>query len=179
MPITDTSTLLLIEWFISCTFSRHGKIQVNLLCPFGLTKTLDFILRFLAMAMTEQAHHCSSVLTKTFTCVQLSNTYLSATLTTTTFPTAAACRGFDASACTPTPRDLLSSHWQLLLHLIWKVANPLYIDVRLVAHGQSPVLPSMSPHSLSDFAFISARLRINSSLFINHILLLQEFCCQS
>ena len=42
-----------------------------------------------------------------------------------TFPTAAACRGFDASACTPTPRDLLSSHWQLRLHLIWKVANPL------------------------------------------------------
>ena len=75
-------------------------------------------------------------LTKTFTCVQLSNTYLSATLTTATFPTAAACRGFDASACTPTPRDLLSSHWQLRLHLIWKVANPLYIDVRLVAHGQ-------------------------------------------
>ena len=65
-------------------------------------------------------------LTKTFTCVQLSNTYLSATLTTATFPTAAACRGFDASACTPTPRDLLSSHWQLRLHLIWKVANPLY-----------------------------------------------------
>ena len=75
-------------------------------------------------------------LTKTFTCVQLSNTYLSATLTTATFPTAAACRGFDASACTPTPRDLLSSHWQLRLHLIWKVANPLYIDVHLVAHGQ-------------------------------------------
>ena len=77
-------------------------------------------------------------LTKTFTCVQLSNTYLSATLTTATFPTAAACRGFDASACTPTPRDLLSSHWQLRLHLIWKVANPLYIDVHLVAHGQVP-----------------------------------------
>ena len=113
--------------------------NTNLLCPFGLTKTLDFILRFLAMAMTEQAHHCSSGLTKTFTCVQLSNTYLSATLTTATFPTAAACRGFDASACTPTPRDLLSSHWQLRLHLIWKVANPLYIDVRLVAHGQVPV----------------------------------------
>ena len=55
-------------------------------------------------------------LTKTFTCVQLSNTYLSATLTTATFPTAAACRGFDASAC--TPRDLLSSHWQLRLHLM-------------------------------------------------------------
>ena len=55
-------------------------------------------------------------LTNTFTCVQLSNTYLSATLTTATFPTAAACRGFDASACTPTPRDLLSSHWQLRLH---------------------------------------------------------------
>ena len=84
--------------------------NTNLLCPFGLTKT--------------------------FTCVQLSNTYLSATLTTATFPTAAACRGFDASACTPTPRDLLSSHWQLRLHLIWKVANPLYIDVHLVAHGQ-------------------------------------------
>ena len=49
------------------------------------------------------------------------------------------CRVFDASACTPTPRDLLSSHWQLRLHLIWKVANPLYIDVRLVAHGQWPV----------------------------------------
>ena len=32
----------------------------------GLTKWLDFILRFLAMAMTEQAHHCSSGLTKTF-----------------------------------------------------------------------------------------------------------------
>ena len=79
-------------------------------------------------------------LTKTFTCVQLSNTYLSATLTTATFPTAAACRGFDASACTPTPRDLLSSHWQLRLHLIWKVANPLYIAVRLVAHGQVSVL---------------------------------------
>ena len=138
MSITGTSTLLLIEWVISYTFSRHGKIQVNLLCPFGLTKTLDFILRFLAMAMTEQAHHCSSGLTKTFTCVQLSNTYRSATLTTATFPTAAACRGFDASACTPTPRDLLSSHWQLRLHLIWKVANPLYIDVRLVAHGQVP-----------------------------------------
>ena len=29
-------------------------------------KLLDFILRFLAMAMTEQAHHCSSGLTKTF-----------------------------------------------------------------------------------------------------------------
>ena len=87
------------------------------------------------MAMTEQAHHCSSGLTKTFTCVQLSNTYLSATLTTTAFPTAAACRGFDASACTPTPRDLLSSHWQLRLHLYGRVANPLYIDVRLVAHG--------------------------------------------
>ena len=40
---------------------------------------------------------------------------------------------------TPTPRDLLSSHWQLRLHLIWKVANPLYIDVRLVAHGQVTV----------------------------------------
>ena len=76
-------------------------------------------------------------LTKTFTCVQLSNTYLSATLTTATFPTAAACRGFDASACTPTPRDLLSSHWQLRLHLYGRVANPLYIDVRLVAHGQA------------------------------------------
>ena len=75
-------------------------------------------------------------LTKTFTCVQLSNTYLSATLTTATFPTAATCRGFDVSACTPTPRDLLSSHWQLRLHLIRKVANPLYIDVHLVAHGQ-------------------------------------------
>ena len=50
-----------------------------------------------------------------------------------------ACRGFDASACTPTPRDLLSSHWQLRLHLIWKVANPLYIDVHLVAHGQVSV----------------------------------------
>ena len=105
-------------------------------CSSGLTKTLDFILRFLAMAMTEQAHHCSSGLTKTFTCVQLSNTNLSATLTTATFPTAAACRGFDACACTPTPRDLLSFHWQLRLHLIWKVANPLYIDVHLVAHGQ-------------------------------------------
>ena len=34
-------------------------------CSSGLTKTLDFILRFLAMAMTEQAHHCSSGLTKT------------------------------------------------------------------------------------------------------------------
>ena len=68
--------------------------NTNLLCPFGLTKT--------------------------FTCVQLSNTYLSATLTTATFPTAAACRGFDASACTPTPRDLLSSHWHLRLHFIWK-----------------------------------------------------------
>ena len=79
---------------------------------------------FLAMAMTEQAHHCSSGLTKTFTCVQLSNTYLSATLTTATFPTAAACRGFDASACTPTPRDLLSSHWQLRLHFIWKGSQP-------------------------------------------------------
>ena len=98
--------------------------NTNLLCPFGLTKTLDFILRFLAMAMTEQAHHCSSGLTKTFTCVQLSNTYLSATLTTATFPTAAACRGFDASACTPTPRDLLSSHWQLRLHFIWKGSQP-------------------------------------------------------
>ena len=71
-----------------------------------------------------------------YTCVQLSNTHLSATLTTATFPTAAACREFDACACTPTPRDLLSSHWQLRLHLIWKVANPLYIDVHLVAHGQ-------------------------------------------
>ena len=71
------------------------------------------------------------------TCVQLSNTYLSATLTTATFPTAAACRGFDATACTPTPRDLISSHWQLRLHLIWKVANTLYIDVHLVAHGQA------------------------------------------
>ena len=90
----------------------------------GLTKWLDFILRFLAMAMTEQAHHCSSGLTKTFTCVQLSNTYLSATLTTATFPTAAACRGFDAGACTPTPRDLLSSHWQLRLHFIWKGSQP-------------------------------------------------------
>ena len=49
---------------------------------------------------------------------------------------AAACRGFDASACTPTPRDLLSSHCQLRLHLTWKVANPLYKDVHLVAHGQ-------------------------------------------
>ena len=39
-------------------------------------------------------------------------------------PTAAACRGFDACACTPTPRDRLSFHWQLRLHLIWKVANP-------------------------------------------------------
>ena len=29
-------------------------------------KLLDFILRFLAMTMTEQAHHCSSGLTKTF-----------------------------------------------------------------------------------------------------------------
>ncbi|MDD5992491.1 MAG: hypothetical protein PUC35_06260, partial [Prevotellaceae bacterium] len=47
-------------------------------------------------------------------------------------------RGFDASACTPTPRDLLSSHRQLRLHLIWKVANPLYIDLHLVAHGQVP-----------------------------------------
>ena len=74
-----------------------------------------------------------------YTCVQLSNTYLSATLTTATFPTAAACRGFYASACTPAPRDLLSSHWQLRLHLIWKVANPLYIDVHLVAHGQVSV----------------------------------------
>ena len=74
-----------------------------------------------------------------YTCVQLSNTYLSATLTTATFQTAAACRGFDACACTPTPRDLLSSHWQLRLHLIWKVANPLYIDVHLVAHGQVSV----------------------------------------
>ena len=97
-------------------FSPWQNTRVNLLCPFGLTKTLDFILRFLAMAMTEQAHHCSSGLTKTFTCVQLSNTYLSATLTTATFPTAAACRGFDACAC--TPRDLLSSHWQLRLHLM-------------------------------------------------------------
>ena len=95
-----------------------------MLCPFGLTKMLDFILRFLAMAMTEQAHHCSSGLTKTFTCVQLSNTYLSATLTIATFPTAVACRGFDASACTPTPRDLLSSHWQLQLHFIWKGSQP-------------------------------------------------------
>ena len=112
------------------------ELKRALFCSFGLTKTLDFILRFLAMAMTEQAHHCSSGLTKTFTCVQLSDTYLSATLTTATFPTAATCRGFDVSACTPTPRDLLSSHWQLRLHLIWKVANPLYIDVRLVAHGQ-------------------------------------------
>ena len=58
-----------------------------------------------------------------------------------TFPTVTACRGFDACACTPTPRDLLSSHWQLRLHLIWKVASPLYIDVRLVAHGQVSVLP--------------------------------------
>ena len=31
-------------------------------------------------------------------------------------------------------------HWQLRLHLIWKVANPLYIDVHLVAHGQVSVL---------------------------------------
>ena len=29
-------------------------------------KLLDFILRFLAMTMTEQAHHCSSGLTKPF-----------------------------------------------------------------------------------------------------------------
>ena len=56
--------------------------------------------------------------------VQLSNTYLSATLTTATFPTEAACRGFDASACTPTPRDLLSYHWQLRLHFIWKGSQP-------------------------------------------------------
>ena len=74
--------------------------------------------------MTEQAHHCSSGLTKTFTCVQFSNTYLSATLTTAAFPTAAACRGVDASACTPTPRDLLSSHWQLRLHFIWRGSQP-------------------------------------------------------
>ena len=94
---------------------------------------------FLAIAMTEQAHHCSSGLTKTLTCVQLSNTYRSATLTIATFPTAAACRGFDASACTPTPRDLLSSHWQLRLHCKWKVASPLYIDVHLVAHGLVPL----------------------------------------
>ena len=77
-------------------------------CSSGLTKTLDFILRFLAMAMTEQAHHCSSGLTKTFTCVQLSNTYLSATLITAAFTTTAACRWFDSSACTETPRDLIT-----------------------------------------------------------------------
>ena len=105
-------------------FSPWKNTRVNLLCPFGLTKTLDFILRFLAMALTEQAHHCSSGLTKTFTCVQLSNTYRSATLTIATFTTAAACRGFDACACTPTPRDLLSSHWQLRLHFIWKGSQP-------------------------------------------------------
>ena len=47
----------------------------------------------------------------------------------------------------PTLRDLLSSHWQLRLHLIWKVANPLYIDVHLVAHGQvsEPVLNGACP----------------------------------
>ena len=83
--------------------------------------------------MTEQAHHCSSGLTKTFTCVQLSNTYRSATLTTATFPTAAACRGFDASAYTPTPRDLLSSHWQLRLHFIWKGSQPFIY--RCAPHG--------------------------------------------
>ena len=97
---------------------QYYRLSIQRDCP------LDFIRPFLAMTMPEQAHHCSSGLTKTFTCVQLSNTYLSATLTTTTFPTAAACRGFDACACTPTPRDLLSFHWQLRLHLIWKVANP-------------------------------------------------------
>ena len=70
-----------------------------------------------------------SPLTRLFTlhslCINITlGSDLSATLTTATFPTAAACRGFDASACTPTPRALLSSHWQLRLHLIWKVAKP-------------------------------------------------------
>ena len=73
--------------------------------------------------------------------VQLSNTYHSATLTTATFPTAAACRGFDDSACTPTPRDLLSSHWQLRLHFIWKGSQPFIYNIcapRGTRTGQCP-----------------------------------------
>ncbi|MDE7073062.1 MAG: hypothetical protein K2O66_06865, partial [Bacteroidales bacterium] len=37
------------------TFSRHGKIQASLASAHGLSKTLDFIRRFLAMAKSKQA----------------------------------------------------------------------------------------------------------------------------
>ena len=107
-----------------------------------------------------------SPLTRLFTlnslCIDITlGSDLSATLTTATFPTAAACRGFDASACTPTPRDLLSSHWQLRLHLIWKVANPLYrCAPRGTRTGSStlksePMYLSPWPH---DFSFECSRV---------------------
>ena len=39
---------------------------INILTDYGFKRVFGDIFRFLAMAMTEQAHHCSSGLTKTF-----------------------------------------------------------------------------------------------------------------
>jgi hypothetical protein len=46
------------------SFSRHGRARASLALLIWLTKTLDFILRFLAMAELEQAWLCSSGLRK-------------------------------------------------------------------------------------------------------------------
>ncbi|MFW5535495.1 MAG: hypothetical protein ACOCOU_07980, partial [Prevotella sp.] len=46
-------------------FLAMAEIKQACLCSFGLTKTLDFILRFLAMAEIKQACLCSFGLTKT------------------------------------------------------------------------------------------------------------------
>ena len=63
------------------------------------------------------------------------------------------------------PRDLLSSHWQLRLHRIWKVATPLYTDVRLVAHGPVPCPalgePMCPPILLSGLVMLSEALAMN------------------
>ena len=152
MPITDTSALLRgnppqkrtsvrfclvrhfrhFPWHSDSCFPRSTNEPVSLSCHLyaACRNAIDWLL------------HCLSP--------ELSNTDF-------WLPTAAACRGFDASACTPTPRDLLSSHRQLRLHLIWKVANPLYIDMRLVAHGQRQLLK----HVVVQILLISQTWRMN------------------
>jgi hypothetical protein len=43
--------LLFLSLGFHPTFSRHGNIKTSFYCSFGLTKTLDFIRPFLAMAI--------------------------------------------------------------------------------------------------------------------------------
>ena len=114
MPITDTSTLLrgnppqrrTSVHFLPCTSLSAFPLAFRLLLPTFHQRACITVLP--PLCRMPQCHRQVIVLLVARTVRHWLLTWLETGLT---FPTAAACRGFDASACTPTPRDLLSSHW--------------------------------------------------------------------